>query len=68
MMIGLGAFAWFLGFYLIEVPIGIYLMYKLTQYWNYDPKKAAVTDRQEYAQYHGAGNPDGSVEMTQPNI
>ena len=32
MMMGLGAFLWFLGFYLIEVPIGIYFMYKVYQY------------------------------------
>lgn len=71
MMIGAGAFAWFLSFYLIEVPIAIYLMYKLTQYVRYDEKKAAAVtaNANMQAQYHGAVNPDGpSIEMTQGNI
>jgi hypothetical protein len=71
MMIGLGAFAWFVGFYLIEVPIGIYLVCKLGQYRMYDPKKAAVTDANPSMNmmYNSAPNHSNStIEMTQHDV
>ena len=72
MMIGLGAFAWFVGFYLIEVPIGIYLMCKLFQYRIYDSRKAAVTDANPSMNmmgYNSAPNHSNStIEMTQHDV